>query len=175
MASNRRSRAVSSGSLRLRRAGQNLGIDLRQEGRHQRHLVGIDPVELGEAEPRGFGDIAQSHVGETLLGDQLDESVECRFVGRRHPASSFDRRDAAASALSNTGWMPSAAINTFSASAVVPPGLVTLTRNCEAGSLDCFRSSPLPATVARASCMAMSGVSPSLAPAAAIASTSRKT
>ena len=43
--------------------------------------------------------------------------------------------------------MPSAAINTFSASAVVPPGLVTLTRNCEAGSLDCFRSSPLPATL----------------------------
>ncbi len=48
------------------------------------------------------------------------------------------------------------AIKTFRASAVVPPGLVTLTRNCDAGSFDCFSSSPLPATVARASCMAMS-------------------
>src|SRR5207302_10890752 len=117
----------------------------------------------------------QRDIGIALFGDQTEKGIE-RLVGRlAHPASSLERRDAAANALSKTGWIPSAAISTFKASAVVPPGLVTLTRNCCAGSLDCFSSSPLPATVARASCMAISGESPSFAPAAAIASTSRKT
>src|SRR6185312_10435546 len=142
----------------------------------QRHLVGIESIEIGEARVGCRRHIAQRHLAVTALGHQRQESVENGVGGRSHyPASSFERREAAASALSNTGWMPSAAISTFRASAVVPPGLVTLTRNCDAGSLDWRSSSPLPATVARASCIAMSGARPSLAPAAAIASTSRKT
>src|SRR5580704_15294594 len=163
------------GIVSVGRAGQHLGVDARHEGCHQGHLVGIDAIEIGHAQARGLGHVAQRHGGEALLRDQAEKGIEGSLVDGFHPASSFDRREAAANALSNTGWMPSSAINTFSASAVVPPGLVTLTRNWDAGSLDCFSSSPLPATVVRASCMAISGASPSLAPAAAIASTSRKT
>src|SRR5262249_39141253 len=158
-----------------RRAGQHGGVDSRHEGPDQSHLVGIEPVEFRQPEVGGSSDIAQGHLGEAALSQKAQKGVDGRLRRSRHPASSLDRRDAAASALSNTGWMPSPAISTLSASAVVPPGLVTLTRSCEAGSLDWRRSSPLPATVARASCIAISGVSPSFAPAAAIASTSRKT
>src|SRR5690348_6829128 len=149
--------------------GKNLGIDPRHEGRHERRLVGMQAMELAHAEARRLGEISQAHPGESLLGDQRQEGVDRAVRCLAHPASSLERRDAAASALSKMGWSPSAAISTFKASAVVPPGLVTLTRNCAAGSADCRSNSPLPITVARASCMAMSGARPSLVPAAAIA------
>src|SRR5471030_1270571 len=151
----------------LGHAGQHLGVDARHEGRRQRHLVRIERIELGEAEACRLGHLAQSHLDEALLADQPQERVERRLPVTglvAHPASSLERREAAASALSNTGWMPSPAIRTFKASAVVPPGLVTLTRSCDAGSDDCRSNSPLPDTVARASCMAISGERPSLAP-----------
>src|SRR6266404_3289788 len=158
-----------------RHTRQHLGVDARHERRSERHLVGIEAIELRQAEARGAGNVGERDGAIALLGNQAEKGVK-RLVPRfAHPASSLERRDAAANALSNTGWIPSAAMRIFNASAVVPPGLVTLTRNWCAGSLDRFSSSPLPATVARASCMAMSVVSPSLAPAAAIASTSRKT
>src|SRR5262249_27043026 len=154
---------------------KDIGTNLPPESRDRRPLAGMKTIELGHAKTRRLCDLAQRDAGIALLGDQAEEGLERLVRCLAHPASSFERRDAAASALSNTGWMPSAAISTFRASAVVPPGLVTLMRNCCAASLDCLSSSPLPATVARASCMAISGDKPSLAPAAAIASTSRNT
>ena len=66
-------------------------------------------------------------------------------------ANSRPRRVAAAIARSITASRPSGLISTPSAAAVVPPGEVTFWRKVAASSAERCRSSPAPATVARAS------------------------
>src|SRR5262249_60582025 len=110
------------------RPRQHVAVDARGEGRHQCRLVGVDSVKLGKAKRGGCRDIAQRHRREALFRDQAEEGIERGLVRRFHPASSLERRAAAAYALSKTRWMPSSPIRTFSASAVRPPGPVRLTR-----------------------------------------------
>src|SRR5215470_7383 len=91
------------------------------------------------------------------------------------PASSRERRVAASTARLMSCAMPSAAISTSSAAAVVPPGEVTFWRKVAGSSGERLSSSPEPETVARASLVARSGGRPADVPARAKASTSRNT
>ena len=69
--------------------------------------------------------------------------------GYAHRSSSARLRAARTARFIN-GISPSSAISTYSAAAVVPPGLVTASRSAEAGDLSAASSAPAPATVARA-------------------------
>ena len=74
-----------------------------------------------------------------------------RIAWRVSPPVRASARVAAAIALVISGSRPSSAISTSSAAAVVPPGEVTFCRSAAASSGERWRSSPAPATVARAS------------------------
>src|SRR5204862_8337410 len=82
-----------------------------------------------------FNAPATTDIYTLSLHDALPISQRRQFhgrLGRRHPASSRDRLVAAATAFSISGSIPSAAISTDSAAAVVPFGEVTFCRKVAA-------------------------------------------
>ena len=87
-----------------------------------------------------------------------------------YPPSSSPRFLAAWSASLRMSWKrPS--MSTFSAAAVVPPGLVTFSRSVDAGvSASLAARAALPTTVWRARIMALSASNPTFSPAFARAS-----
>src|SRR5690606_23680931 len=104
--------------------------------------------------------------GEIVVSEELRHllRVERERLGIEHvsllvhpPRRARLRSAAAATARARSGGRPvPSCISTASAAAVVPPGLVTSTRNCAGELSEDSASAPAPATVARARCRATS-------------------